>query len=99
MMPWVPERSLERCTRCHKSPRETLGQDSTTGWVHTHLSCDHCGTEVRERPRADRTAYVLGVKELLAIRTRHLDRGQIVERWIGTMSDAEVDELAARGEN
>jgi hypothetical protein len=98
-LPWAPETSAERCTRCHKSLRETLGQDSTTGWVHMHLSCLHCGTEVRERPMPHRTQTVLTVAEIIRRRTAHLDHGEVVQRWIGTMSGAELDELAERGEN
>jgi hypothetical protein len=94
-LPFVSELSTERCHRCHKSMRETLGQDADTGWVHTQLSCDNCGTEIRERPRADRTPYVLGVKELLKIRTRHVDRGKtLTPREIALMSRAEFEEWA-----
>jgi hypothetical protein len=72
-----------------------LGQDLDTGWVHEHHSCLDCGTEVRERPRADRTPYVLGVKELLKIRTRHVDRGKtLTPREIALMSRQEFEEWA-----
>jgi hypothetical protein len=82
-----------RC-RCGKRMVMDLGQDANTGWVHEHHSCLSCGAEVRERPRADRTATVLTVKQLLARRTAHLDRGRIVEQWVGTMTPAEIEELA-----
>jgi hypothetical protein len=86
-----------RC-RCGKRMVMDLGQDSNTGWVHEHHACLDCGNEVRERPRADRTAYVLGVKELVAIRTRHLDRGKsLTPAQIALMSREEFEEWANGG--
>jgi hypothetical protein len=46
-----------------------------------------------------RTQTVLTVAEIIRRRTAHLDHGEVVQRWIGTMSGAELDELAERGEN
>jgi hypothetical protein len=86
-----------RC-RCGKRMVMDLGQDATTGWVHEHHSCLSCGTEVRERPLPHRTRTVLTVAELIRRRTAHLD-GEVVQRWIGTMSPEEIDELVRRGEN
>jgi hypothetical protein len=94
-LPFVPERTDERCPRCHKRLSEDVGQDANTGWVHTHLWCRSCGFEVRERPRADRTPYVLGVKELVRLRSRHLDRGKtLTPREIALMSREEFEEWA-----
>jgi hypothetical protein len=83
-----------RC-RCGKRMVMDLGQDSDTGWVHEHHSCLSCGAEVRERPRADRTPYVLGVRELVRLRSRHLDRGKtLTPREIALMSREEFEEWA-----
>jgi hypothetical protein len=83
-----------RC-RCGKRMVMDLGQDSASGWVHEHHSCLDCGAEVRERPRADRTHYVLGVRELVRLRSRHLDRGKtLTPREIALMTREEFEEWA-----
>src|SRR5688572_1941884 len=95
-LPGTYETSHLRCPRDGKRLVVEIGQDSDSGWVHEFHWCLSCDYRIRERPRADRTPYVLGVKELLKIRTRHVDRGgkELLVSQIAKMSRAEFEEWA-----
>jgi hypothetical protein len=94
-LPGTYETSHLRCPRDGKRLVVEIGQDSDSGWVHEFHWCLSCDYRIRERPRADRTPYVLGVKELVRLRSRHLDRGKtLTPREIALMSREEFEEWA-----